>query len=110
MYYFSFLTIPPVTEIKDVSQLARAVESEQYHCVSDPRLGNGIQMIHSKLENLRIIGRDLMNTLLLIMQNLKGKNRVVFPFQVFLKFMNLQRNKSNIQPGPLDKKGPWVVL
>ena len=57
--FFSFLTIPTLTQIKDVSQLAQAVESGKYHCISNPRLGIVTQLLHSERKNLRIIGKDL---------------------------------------------------
>ena len=57
--FFSFLTIPPITQIKDVSQLARAVESGQYHCISNPQLGISSQLLESERKSFRIIGTDL---------------------------------------------------
>ena len=55
----SFLTFPPINQIKDVSQLAKAVINGDYHCITIPGSAFYDQLPTSKRESLRIIGKDL---------------------------------------------------
>ena len=59
--FFSFLIIPPVSQIKNVSQLAKAVKKGEYHCISDPAGGIYKRLQQSQEENLKIIGTDFRN-------------------------------------------------
>ena len=54
----SFFTFPPVLQIKDVSQLARAVEKGEYHCIS-PLPNFYLQQLESQQEKYRIIAKDI---------------------------------------------------
>ena len=55
----SFLSIPPVSEIKHLSDLASAVQDEYYHCLSSPRDGIAEYLRDANQEYLRIIAKDV---------------------------------------------------
>lgn len=58
--FLSFLAIPSVNTIKDVSQLTTAVEKEQYHCIAEPISGIYSELISSEQKNLKVIGSDIL--------------------------------------------------
>ena len=57
--FLSFLSIPPVTIIKHVSQLATVVFKGDYHCIADSSMSIHDSLLSSEIEDLKIIGRDL---------------------------------------------------
>lgn len=57
----SFLTIPPITKIKYVSQLAVAEANGEYHCITYQEKDINELLLGSKREDLRIIGRHLQH-------------------------------------------------
>ena len=67
--FFSFLAIPSVSQIKDVSQLAKAVKKENYHCIADPTGGVYERLLQSQEGNLKIIGTDLRKNNLSYIEN-----------------------------------------
>lgn len=57
--FLSFLTIPPVTKIRHLTDLAIAVENEEYHCMANPTSGVPHEFVISKQKHLRVIGEDI---------------------------------------------------
>ena len=62
--FLSFLSFPPVTKIKHLSDLVLAVQKRDYQCLSYYRLGVAEYFLHTNEESLYVITRDLWkNTL-----------------------------------------------
>lgn len=61
--FLSFLAFPPVSKIKSVSDLARAVEKGEYHCIAGGRnpLNFGILLLNSKELDIQVTGADILN-------------------------------------------------
>ena len=57
--FLSFLSFPPVNEIRDLSDLASAVRKGDYHCLSAKHEGVAWHFLSGKEKSLRFIGRDL---------------------------------------------------
>lgn len=91
--FLSFLSLPPLIKIKHVSDLARAVDNGEYHCMSPPTLAVGERFIMSEQTHLKAIGKDLLKN------KLSSGN-------VYLKFIRKSR-KQNLayfaDTGTLDK-------
>lgn len=56
----SFLSFPPLNKIKHVSDLARAVDDGEYHCMSPPDMNVGERFKMSEQNDLHTIGKDLL--------------------------------------------------
>ena len=57
--FLSFLSIPPVSKIKHLSDLASAVYDGYYHCLGTPQDGVAQHLWDTNQENLRIIIKDM---------------------------------------------------
>ena len=57
--FLAFLSIPPVTKIKHLSDLASAVQNGYYHCLGSPWDGIAEHLWDANQENLRIIANDM---------------------------------------------------
>lgn len=58
--FLSFLSFPPLNKIKHLSDLARAVDNGEYHCMSPPELNVGERFSMSEQNDLQVIGKDLL--------------------------------------------------
>ena len=57
--FLSFLSIPPLSKIKHLSDLASAVQDGYYHCFGSPQDGIVRYLWNTNKENLRIIAKDI---------------------------------------------------
>lgn len=73
--FLSFLSIPPVTKIKTLLDLALAIQSDNYICIDDPNDSIAGDWMISKEEHLRTIAMN-------IVENLPSYQ---FPFKYFLQ-------------------------
>ena len=58
--FLSFLSIPPLSKIKHLSDLALAVQDGYYHCINSPRDGIVEYLLDADEENLKIIAKDML--------------------------------------------------
>ena len=59
--FLSFLSFPPINPIKDLSQLSKAVQNKDYHCIVHPQSAFAYLFETPKLENLKVISTDIKN-------------------------------------------------
>ena len=85
--FLSFLAFPPISPIKDTSQLAKSVINGDYHCVTPFTSGYNDLLLTAKEENLRVIGKD-------IQKNKLTGNHIWIPFL----YGNLSQNLAFIVP------------
>ena len=58
--FLSFLSFPPLTRIKNLSQLASAVQKGDYHCVGFLKTGIAEMLRNTEKEYLRVIANNML--------------------------------------------------